>query len=177
MRSFCICVFLSLLLINNCSGQKYYGSRHRSQTPQKGYGQLAFSLYGTDEVFSVPGLSFGAGLLVGKNVTTGAGFDIYMFKNNGLRFSQAYADFRAYFAGIEKAGPFIAAQPGVMLIKNSADTGAESGFCMNVLGGYFVRLTRSLGITASLGYGLINYTVHNTPKRQNGIKFNVGICF
>jgi hypothetical protein len=166
--------FLLLIFVFNCEAQMYKGKR------QKGYGQVAFSLYGNDDVFASPGLSFGAGALLGNNITTGAGFDIYMFNKfnkEGLRFSQAYADFRVYYAGLEKAGPFIAFQPGVVLLKKEAVEKIKSGFSMNLLGGFFVKVNRHSGITASVGYGLITYVMDGVEKRQHGVKFNAGFCF
>jgi hypothetical protein len=174
MRSLFTCLCVSFLLTQHCAGQKYFGQKKSSQ---KGYGQLAFSVYGNGDVSTLPGISFGAGILLGNNVTTGAGFDIYMFKNSGLRFSQAYADFRAYFAGLDKAGPFIAIQPGVILLKKEPNTRVKAGFSMNALGGFFVRVNNNFGVTASVGYGMITYSVIEVEKRQNGIKFNIGICF
>ncbi|HEX7845488.1 MAG TPA: hypothetical protein VF476_06755 [Chitinophagaceae bacterium] len=147
---------------------------------QKGYGQMAFSLYGSDEVFASPGLSFGAGALLGNNITTGVGFDIYMFNKfnkEGLRFSQAYADFRAYYAGLEKAGPYIAFQPGVVLLKKEAISKVKAGFSMNLMGGFFVRISKQTGVTGSLGYGLLTYQEEGIEKRRHGVKFNVGFCF
>lgn len=147
---------------------------------QKGYGQLAFSVYGNDEVFASPGLSIGAGALLGNNITTGAGFDIYMFNKfnkEGLRFSQAYADFRAYYSGLDKAGPFIAFQPGVLLLKKEAIENIKSGFSLNLLGGFFVKINQQSGITASVGYSLLTYVMDAVEKRQHGIKFNAGFCF
>lgn len=170
-------LLLTLLLITGafyCDAQQLHNKR------QKGYGQLAFSLYGNDEVFASPGLSFGAGALLGNNITTGVGFDIYMFnKSNkeGLRFSQAYADFRAYYSGLDKAGPYIAFQPGVVLLKKEAVEKVRAGFSMNILGGFFVRVNKQTGITASVGYGLLTYSTAGVESRKNGVKFNVGFCF
>jgi hypothetical protein len=166
--------FSLLIFLTNCEAQMYKGKR------QNGYGQIAFSLYGNDEVFASPGLSLGAGALLGNNITTGAGFDIYMFNKfnkEGLRFSQAYADFRVYYAGLEKAGPFIAFQPGVVLLKKEAVERIKSGFSMSLLGGFFVKVNRQSGITASVGYGLLTYAMEGIEKRQHGVKFNAGFCF
>jgi hypothetical protein len=175
MRFFPAFLCLSFLLAHDCAGQKYIGQK---KYQHKGYAQVAFSVYGNGEVPALPGINFGAGLLLGNNVTTGAGFDIYMFKNKGLRFSQGYADFRAYFSGLDKAGPFVAVQPGVILLKNDASTKAKAGFSVNALGGFFVRINESFGVTASLGYGLITYSMINeVEKRVNGVKFNIGLCF
>lgn len=165
---------LTSLALSSAEAQMFKGKR------QKGYGQVAFSLYGNDEVFASPGLSFGAGALLGNNITTGAGFDIYMFNRfnkEGLRFSQAYADFRAYYSGLDKAGPFIAFQPGVVLLKKEAVSRIKSGFSMNLLGGFFVKVNRQSGVTASVGYGLITYVMEGVEKRQHGVKFNAGFCF
>jgi hypothetical protein len=160
------------LITHEGLAQKYYGLK------TKGYGQLAFSLYGNDEISTLPGISIGAGVLLGNNVTTGAGFDIYMINPKRFRFSQAYADFRAYYSGLDKAGPYISFQPGVVLLKREPALRVKSGFSMNILAGYFVKVTKSFGVTASLGYGMITYpTMEHTEKRLNGIKFNVGLCF
>lgn len=173
MRLFMVC--LVLFFSHICVGQKYFGQRKAIR--QKGYGQVAFSIYGNKEISTITGVSIGAGVLLGNNVTTGAGFDIYMFNREKLRFTQAYADFRAYFAGLEKAGPFIAIQPGVILLKNEPNVKTKSGFSMNALGGFFVRINKDIGLTASVGYGVLTYSVGGIEERQNGIKFNAGICF
>src|SRR5690606_4808710 len=62
-----------LFMIHCADAQKFTGYR------QKGYGQVSFSMYGNNDVIAKPGLSIGAGALLGHNITTGAGFDIYMF--------------------------------------------------------------------------------------------------
>ncbi len=170
MKLILTCFFV--LVACYCSGQKYLG-----QKKQKGYGQAAFSVYGNEEVTAIPGVSFGAGVLLGNNVTTGAGFDIYMFNKDKLRFSQAYADFRAYFAGLERAGPYISVQPGVVLVKKEPNVKVKAGFSMSALGGFFVRIGKNTGLTGSVGYGLITYQQEGVEKRQNGIKFNIGMCF
>lgn len=170
----CLFTLLLLLWVYSSDAQRY-----RSKAP-KGYGQVAFSVYGNDEVFASPGLSFGAGALVGNNITTGIGFDIYMFNKfnkEGLRFSQGYLDFRAYYSGLDKAGPFIAFQPGVILLKEEAISRVKSGFSVNLLAGFFVRVAKQTGITASFGYGLITYSKGGIEQRKNGIKFNAGFCF
>ena len=173
MKLFFTLLFL-IGLFNTSDAQQNRGKR------QKGYGQIAFSIYGNDEVYASPGLSFGAGALLGNNITTGIGFDIYMFNKfnkEGLRFSQAYLDFRAYYSGLEKAGPYIAFQPGVVLLKKEAISAVKAGFSMNLLGGFFVKITRNTGIMASLGYGLITYSSNGMEARKNGVKFNMGFCF
>jgi hypothetical protein len=177
MRLIATILLLSFFLLNfsnDSAAQRYRGHR------QRGYGQMAFSVYGNDEFPSTPGISLGAGALLGNNVTTGAGFDIYMFdgfNKNKLRFSQAYADFRAYYSGLEKAGPYVAFQPGVVLLKKEPNVRAKSGFSMNVMAGFFVRFRRSTGITASFGYSLLTYSAENEQIRKNGVKFNMGFCF
>ncbi len=163
-----------IVCIQECLSQKYTGYR------QRGYGQVSFTMYGNNEVIAKPGISIGAGALLGENITTGAGFDIYMFTGfhqEQLRFSQAYADFRAYFSGLERAGPFIAFQPGFILLKKEANMQTKSGMSLNALAGYFVRFRRTTGITASFGYGLLTYEVNGVEKQQHGAKFNVGFFF
>ena len=165
-------IFMTLAIF--AEAQKVKGKR------QKGYGQVAFSVYGNEEVFASPGLSFGAGAMLGNNITTGVGFDIYMFNKShteGLRFSQAYADFRAYYSGLDKAGPFIAFQPGVVLLKKEAVEKVRAGFSMNLLGGFFVKINKQSGITAAFGYGLLTYSSAGAETRRHGVKFNVGFCF
>jgi hypothetical protein len=167
-------LFLLTAFVISTDAQRYKGKR------QKGYGQVAFSIYGNDEVYASPGVSFSAGALLGNNITTGVGFDIYMFNKfnkEGLRFSQAYLDFRAYYAGLEKAGPYIAFQPGVVLLKKEAISTVKAGFSVNLLGGFFIRITRQTGLTASLGYSLITYSENAMEARKNGVKFNMGFCF
>ncbi len=173
MRS--ISALFLLLICGSCLEAQQVKSKR-----QKGYGQIAFSVYGNDDVFASKGLSFGAGALLGNNITTGVGFDIYMFKQfnkEGLRFTQAYADFRAYYSGLDKAGPFIAFQPGVILLKQEAVEKVKAGFSMNILGGFFVKVSRQTGITGSLGYGLLTYSSGGVETRKHGVKFNVGFCF
>ena len=167
-------LFFLIVFIISADAQRY------RSTKQRGYGQVAFSIYGNDEVYASPGVSFSAGALVGNNITTGVGFDIYMFNKfnkEGLRFSQAYLDFRAYYAGLEKAGPYIAFQPGVVLLKKEAISTVKAGFSGTLLGGFFVRITKQTGITASLGYSLITYSEDGREARKNGVKFNMGFCF
>lgn len=177
MRLIATILLLSFFLLtfsNNSAAQRYRGYK------QRGYGQMAFTVYGNDEFPSTPGISLGAGALLGNNVTTGAGFDIYMFERsnkNNLRFSQAYADFRAYYSGLEKAGPYVAFQPGVLLLKKEPNVRVKSGFSMNILAGFFVRFRRTTGITASFGYSLLTYSSENEQIRKNGVKFNMGLCF
>ncbi len=154
--------------------QKYRGNISHRQT---GYGQLAFSVYGNDRFPVVPGLSIGAGALLGNNVTTGGGFDIYMFDRSKIRFVQGYADFRAYFSGLNKAGPFLSVQPGVVLLKREPGAKMESGFSVTTMGGFFVRISERFGLTAGVGYGLLDYAADNHSRGGNGIKFNLGVCF
>lgn len=166
--------FFALCYSSDAAAQRYRGHK------QRGYGQMAFTVYGNDEFPSTPGLSLGAGALLGNNVTTGAGFDIYMFdqfNKNKLRFSQAYADFRAYYSGLEKAGPYLAFQPGVLLLKQEPNVRVKSGFSMNILAGFFVRFRRTTGVTGSFGYTLLTYSADGKEVRKNGVKFNMGFCF
>ena len=163
-----------LLLPASLLAQQYRGKISHRQT---GYAQVAFSVYGNDRYPVVPGVSFGAGALFGNNITTGGGFDIYMFDPGKIRFVQGYADFRAYFAGLNKAGPFLSVQPGVVLVKREPGAKMESGFSATTLGGFFIRMNKRFGLTAAVGYGLLDYAADGHSKGRNGIKFNVGICF
>lgn len=169
MRALLICLFTVLAIAGQA--QKYIPKQ------VKGYGQLGFAVYANDELSIRPGLSFGAGVMLGNNITTGAGFDIFMFNKNQLRFAQGYADFRAFFKGIDQAGPYISFQPGVALVKTEPNGKSRSGFSANLLGGFFVKVTRNFGVMGSIGYGLLTYQFNGIEKRQHGIKFNTSLFF
>jgi hypothetical protein len=169
MRYLFTCILIILALAGQA--QKYLGKQ------PKGYGQIGFTVYGNDELSIRPGISVGAGVMLGNNITTGAGFDLFMFNKNKLRFSQGYADFRAFFKGLDVAGPYIAFQPGVVLVKTEANSKSRSGFSANILGGFFVKVKRNFGVMGAVGYGLLTYQFNGIEKRQHGIKFNTSIFF
>jgi hypothetical protein len=169
MRYLATCLLMIIALAGQA--QKYVARQ------PKGYGQIGFTVYANDELSYRPGISFGAGVMLGDNITTGAGFDIFMFNKDKLRFAQGYADFRAFFKGIDEAGPYISFQPGVALVKTEPNGKSRSGFSANLLGGFFVKVKRNFGVMGAVGYGLLTYQFHGVEKRQHGIKFNTSIFF
>lgn len=146
-----------------------------------GYGNVAFSFFGSKSFQNSAGLNLSAGAALGKIVTTGITFDLYPFSGDKkIKYSVVAADFRVFLEGNHKpVSPFIAVQPGYTLYKEKIlNVTVRGDFAFGALAGMHVRSTKKMpGFIFAAGYQHISFTANKETSGSNGLKLNIGLSF
>ena len=129
---------------------------------------------------------FGASINVGYAITNNFGFgviaDVFPDKD-GNGYGQVAADFKYLIAGINKqVSPFIALQPGTVIYSKDQKIGnttitTRGSFAFNAMAGVRWMPSDAIGLSFSVGYSTIGFTVKDDERRTSGLRIQLGLSF
>jgi len=148
----------------------------------KVYVSVTGAVYAVENTELKAGANAGVGYLIDDKFGAGITADVWPGEDNST-YGVIAADFRYLFTGISKTvTPFITAQPGSVIYNRTfkvlnQEVTQRGSFSFNAMAGVMHRPQKGIGITFSVGYSTIGFTVKDTESRSNGFRANVGIIF
>lgn len=153
-----------------------------SQEKSKLYGSFTAVGFGAKNTELKVGPSISIGYAIADKFGAGAIVDIFPGKDGGS-YGQLAADFRFIMAGINSpVSPFIAVQPGTVLYSKESTIGnttitTRGSFAFNGMAGVMYRPNKGIGVSFSIGYSTIGFTVKDEETRTNGLRVQLGVAF